>query len=162
MSDLRLQRRALLIVFSAANAICTAAETNTVALASPLPDVGTSLLRLAGAMIFVLAVFFGGVWCFRNWQRLTIHKRSPSRLQVLEVRTLANRQALYLVACDHEKLLIGSSAAGLSTLCRMPNDQCPSSNDDCRGPHDDLGEDSRSPAEPAFARSLRAALPDEP
>ncbi|MCZ7637271.1 MAG: hypothetical protein M5U12_15310 [Verrucomicrobia bacterium] len=34
-----------------------------------VPDVTLSLLRIAGALILVLALFFVGAWLFRNWQR---------------------------------------------------------------------------------------------
>ena len=107
---------ALALAVSAAGA----QSTNATGLTQPLPDVGTSLLRLGGAMVLVLAVFFGGVWCFRNWQRLLAGRRPSSKLQILEVKALGNRQALYLVTVEGQKLLLGSSPAGLTSLCNLP------------------------------------------
>ena len=104
------------------------ASTNVTLLANPLPDAGSSLLRLAGAMVVVLALFFAGIWCFRNWQRLAVGRGPLSKLQILEVKALGNRQALYLVACEDQKLLLGSSPAGLATLCRLPGSPNASSN----------------------------------
>ena len=109
-----------------AYAFCVLVLATSVGMAEPvqptvvsnaLPDVGSSLLRLAGALVVVFAVFFGGVWCFRNWQRLTINRGALSNLRILEVKALGNRQALYLVNCDQRRLLIGSSSAGLTMLC---------------------------------------------
>ena len=41
---------------------------------SSLPEVGFSVLRVFGALAFVLALFLGGVWLFRNWQRFIVQK----------------------------------------------------------------------------------------
>lgn len=94
-----------------------------VPLGTELPDVGLSLLRLVGALALVLAVFFGGVWLFRNWQRLIAGRAQRLRLQVLEARHLGARQALYVVAYDQHRFLVGASPAGLSLLTRLPDDQ---------------------------------------
>jgi flagellar biogenesis protein FliO len=108
-----------MLVLATSASAAAAESTNLTALTHPLPDVGTSLLRVGGAMVVVLAVFFGGIWCFRNWQRLTAGRGVAAKLQVIEVRALANRQALYLVACEGRKLLLGSSSNGLTTLCSL-------------------------------------------
>lgn len=90
-------------------------------LGADLPDVGLSLLRLVGALALVLAVFFGGVWLFRNWQRVITGRSQRQRLRVLEARPLGPRQALYVLAYDQQRFLVGASPAGLSLLTHLPD-----------------------------------------
>src|SRR3954466_6384829 len=76
-------------------------QTNSPAFNSPpLPDVGASLVRVFAALAFVLAIFLGGVWLFRNWQRLTVQRGRAPKLNVVEVRSLGGRHALYVVAYE--------------------------------------------------------------
>jgi len=101
----------------------TAQTTNQMYLSTPLPaampDVGLSLIRILGALALVLGLFLGGVWLFRNWQRLVIHRGRAPRLNVLEVRSLGGRHALYVVGYDQERFLIASSPAGVSLLSHL-------------------------------------------
>jgi flagellar biogenesis protein FliO len=85
----------------------------------PLPDVGLSLLRVLGALALVLAIFLGGVWLFRNWQRLVIQRGRAPRLNVIEVRSLGGRHALYVVGYEQERFLIASSPAGVNLLSHL-------------------------------------------
>ena len=88
---------------------------------TPLPDMGMSLLRVAGALAFVLALFFGGVWLFRNWQRLAVPRGRAPKLAVLEVRSLGNRHALYVVAYEEQRLLLSASPGGVTLLTPLSN-----------------------------------------
>lgn len=88
--------------------------------ATPLPDVGLSVLRLFGALAIVLAVFFGGVWLFRNWQRLVVQNGRAPKLNVMEVRPLGNRHALYVVAYEDQRMLLSSGPAGVTFLSHLP------------------------------------------
>jgi flagellar biogenesis protein FliO len=90
------------------------------ALPSPAPDLGFSILRLISALIFVIALFLGGVWLFRNWQRLRFSKRALPMLNILEVKSLGGRHALYVVGYERERLLIGSSPGGINLLTHLP------------------------------------------
>ena len=94
--------------------------TNALALQTNLPEVGLSAIRAFGALALVLAIFFGGVWLFRNGQRLAWRKAGPPRLSILESRPLGNRFALYVVGYEQQRLLIGSSPAGISLLSQLP------------------------------------------
>jgi flagellar biogenesis protein FliO len=85
-----------------------------------LPDAGTSLLRVCGAMLVVFAVFFGLVWLYRNWQRVLRRTGRMPLLNVTEARSLGNRHTLYVVACGDQRFLIGSSPTGLSLLSQLP------------------------------------------
>jgi flagellar biogenesis protein FliO len=87
---------------------------------SDLPNVGLSAIRALAALAFVLAIFFGGVWLFRNGQRLAWRKNGVPKLAILETRPLGNRFAIYVVGYEQQRLLIGSSPAGLSLLSQLP------------------------------------------
>ena len=127
-------------------ATAAAEVTNAVPIANPLPNAGASLLRVAGAMILVFGLFFAGIWCFRNWQRFSVKRNGPSKLQILEVKALANRQFLYLVACGRQRLLLGSSAAGLTALSQVTE------------PWPDAVAERVSNGKDAFGETLEAAL----
>ncbi len=96
------------------------AGTNAVALPANLPDVGASLLRVFGALALVIALFLGGVWLFRNWQRLTTRRSDAPRLNVLEARSLGGRHALYVVGYEQERFLLASSPTGVNLLSHLP------------------------------------------
>jgi flagellar biogenesis protein FliO len=54
-------------------------------MSSAMPDMGASLLRVFGALGVVIALFLGGVWMFKNWQRLGMRRGATPKLNVLEV-----------------------------------------------------------------------------
>ena len=88
---------------------------------TPLPDSGAALLRVAGALVFVVALFFAGVWAFRRSQLLRLSGQKGPRLQVLDARSLGNRQSLYVVGFERQRLLLGVSPAGIQMLTRLPD-----------------------------------------
>jgi flagellar protein FliO/FliZ len=90
------------------------------ALPGALPDAGSSVLRMFGALIVVIAIFFGGVWLFRNWQRFTLRKGGAPKLNVIEVRSLGQRHALYVVGYDQQRMLLASSPAGVTLVSHLP------------------------------------------
>jgi flagellar biosynthetic protein FliO len=95
--------------------------TNLPAISSALPDMGTSLLRVMGALVLVIAIFLGVVWLFKNWKRLTLRNGATPKLTVLEVRSLGQRQAIYVVAYEQQRLLLASSSAGVTMLSHLPS-----------------------------------------
>jgi flagellar protein FliO/FliZ len=97
-------------------------STNTTlpTLSSPLPDAGASVIRVFGALALVLGIFLGAVWLFRNWQRFTVQKGAGPKLNVLEVRSLGQRQALYIVGYQQQRMLLASSPAGITLLSHLP------------------------------------------
>lgn len=106
------------------------AETNNLTAGVPLtapvlPDAGLSLLRVFGSLALVVGLFLGGVWCFRNWQRLAVYRGRTPKLNVLEVRSLGGRQALYLVGCEQQRFLLASSPAGISLITHLPDAEAP-------------------------------------
>ena len=88
----------------------------------PLPDTGLSVLRVVGSLALVLALFFGGVWVVKNRRRLPGLRCREPRLNVLEVRSLGNRQSLCLIACDQQRLLLAVSPTGVTLLSHLPED----------------------------------------
>ena len=100
-------------------------STNQLSAMSPamntaLPEVGLSLVRVFGALALVLALFFAGVWLFRNWQRLAIQRGRAPQLQILEMKSLGNRQAILVVAFQQQRMLLSSSPAGVTFLSHLP------------------------------------------
>ena len=80
---------------------------------------GGGYTRWHKAKYYVLAVFLGGVWLFRNWQRLVIQRGRTPRLNVLEVRSLGGRHALYVVGYEQERFLVAASPAGVNLVSHL-------------------------------------------
>ena len=95
------------------------ASTSVSALPGALPDAGASVVRVFGALVLVVAIFLGGVWLFKNWQRLTVQKGGGPRLNVLEVRSLGQRQSLYVVGYQQQRMLLAASPAGITLLSHL-------------------------------------------
>ena len=91
---------------------------------TPLPDVGSSVIRLLGALIFVVALFLAGAWGLRRWQQVQLKSAPGPRLAIIDVQSLGSRQTLYVVGYERQRFLIGSSAAGLSLVTHLPEGDC--------------------------------------
>ena len=87
---------------------------------APLPEVGSSILRLFGALIFVVALFLAGAWGLRRWQQTQRQQTVGPRLVVIDVQALGARQTLYVIGYEKQRFLIGSSATGLSLITHLP------------------------------------------
>jgi len=96
---------------------------NALSIPGTLPDTGASILRVLGALVLVISLFLGGVWLFRNWQRLAVRKGRAPRLNVLEVRSLGQRQAIYVVGYQQQRILLASSPAGITLLTHLPEEE---------------------------------------
>jgi flagellar biogenesis protein FliO len=95
--------------------------SSTMGLPSALPDAGASIFRVCGAFFVVVAVFLGGVWLFRNWQRLATQKSGGAKLNLIEVKSLGQRQAIYVVGYQQQRMLIASTPAGVTLLSHLPS-----------------------------------------
>jgi flagellar biogenesis protein FliO len=129
------------------------AQTNltSASVAHELPDSASglfSLLRVLGALALVFAIFFGGLWLFRNWQRAFVNKGRAPRLDVLEVKSLGQRHALYVVGYENQRMLVASSPAGITMLTTLPDDELNATN----------ATDSGNRHKPGFTEALRFAL----
>lgn len=81
---------------------------------------GASVLRVCGAFILVVAVFLAGVWLLKNWQRLAVKRGGGARLNLIEMKTLGPRQAIYVVGYQQQRLLVAASPAGITLLSHLP------------------------------------------
>jgi flagellar biogenesis protein FliO len=95
-------------------------STNLVSTTPALPDASFSVIRVFGALVLVVGLFLAGVWLFKNWQRLALQRGRPSQLQILEMKALGNKHALYVVGYQQQRLLLASSPAGLALLSHLP------------------------------------------
>jgi flagellar biogenesis protein FliO len=102
--------------------VCHAEGTNALTLTpiAVLPDANFSILRVFGSLVLVVALFLGGVWLFRNWQRLAIRQGKAPRLNVLESRSIGGRHSLMVVGYEQQRFLIASSPAGVQMLSSLP------------------------------------------
>lgn len=97
-----------------------AVSTNLPPVSLALPDAGVSLVRVMGALAFVLAIFLGGVWLYRNWQRLARKGGHAPQLQLLETRALGHRHVLYVVGYQQQRLLLAASPGGVALVSHLP------------------------------------------
>jgi flagellar biogenesis protein FliO len=120
--------------------------TNAIAALSPptLPEVGPSILRIFGSLAIVIGIFLGGVWLYRNWQRLTLRRGRVPRLNILETRPLGGRQAIHVIGYESDRFLIASSAAGIQLLSHLPPAEAE--------------ETASATAAPSFAQALNRML----
>lgn len=95
-------------------------STNPPPISQALPDASFSVIRVFGALVLVLGLFLAGVWLFRNWQRLTLQRGRPSQLQILEMKALGGKHALYVVGYQQQRLLLASSPAGVALVSHLP------------------------------------------
>jgi flagellar biogenesis protein FliO len=95
--------------------------TNAVAAAPLLPDAGVSLLRVMGSLAIVLGIFLGGVWLYKNWQRISMQRGRAPKLNILETRPLGARQSLFVVAYEQQRFLVATSPAGVNLVSHLPD-----------------------------------------
>jgi flagellar biogenesis protein FliO len=127
------------------------AETNSPApqlTLPPLPSAGPSIIRVIGALALVLGIFFGGVWLFRNWQRLTLQRGRTPKLNVIETRPLGGKHALYVIGYEQERFLLASSPTGVNLLSHLPA----ATETDASAPA------TETSASPSFAQALTKVL----
>ena len=98
-----------------------AEAANAVSAAPPLPNVGASFIRVLGALALVLGIFLGGVWLFKNWQRLANRSGHAPKLNILESRSLGARQGIFVIGYDKQRFLIASSPTGVNLLSHLPD-----------------------------------------
>lgn len=107
-----------LLVLLAATLSASAADTLTL---GDGPSMTGAVLRMLGSLALVVALFFGGAWLFKNGPRFKAANSAQRKLQVLEAKSLGPRQAVYVVAYENQRMLIGSTGQGLSLLTHLPD-----------------------------------------
>jgi flagellar biogenesis protein FliO len=88
---------------------------------SGMPSMGVAVFRMVGSLALVISLFFAGAWVFRNMHRFKGGGANHRKLQVLEGKSIGPRQALYVVAYEQQRLLIGATAQGLTLLTHLPD-----------------------------------------
>jgi flagellar biogenesis protein FliO len=121
-----MERARILFFFTLPLAALNASADATVASPSPampgasLPDAGASVFRVCGAFVVVVALFLGGVWLVRNWQRLTLQRGAAAKLSLIEMKSLGQRQTLYVIGYQQQRMLLASSPAGVTLVSHLP------------------------------------------
>jgi flagellar biogenesis protein FliO len=75
-----------------------------------------SVVRMLGSMVLVLGLLVVAVRGLKHWRGLGGLGKKEPHIRVIETRSLAQRQTLYLVTCDGQRMLLAGSAAGVSFL----------------------------------------------
>ncbi len=114
-------------------------------LAPGLADTGASVIRVIGAFLLVIGLFFAGVWMFRHWQRAGSKGGRAPKLNLIESRHLGGRQALHVVGYEQARFLITTSPAGTTLLSHLPD-----------APADEPSTDIKAP--PTFSVALAQML----
>ena len=119
-----LRTAGLLAVICGMEVAANAAGTNDLLWPSSAGTSSTSLagaaVRMLGSLVLVLGLLFAGILLFKRWRGLTPGGKQPARIRVLETRSLAQRQTLYLVTCEGQRLLIAGSPMGISLVTQLP------------------------------------------
>jgi len=93
---------------------------NNAAPIADVPDLTSSALRMGGALLIVISLLFVGVWLYKNWQRLAVRRGTAPKLSILEVKSLGQRQAIYVVGYQQQRMLLASSPAGVTLVSHLP------------------------------------------
>jgi flagellar biogenesis protein FliO len=80
---------------------------------------GIVVAVLSRILALVIGLFLGGVWLFRNWQRVSQRGRGP-KLNVLETRSLGGRHTLHVIGYEQERFLIAASPGGVNLVSHLP------------------------------------------
>ena len=107
------------------------------------------MLRVFGALAIVIGIFLGGVWLFRNWQRVLAKRGAAPRLLILESRPLGHRHGLHVIGYEHQRLLIASSPTGVTLISPLA---------DAAPPGERHSAESNHPAGHEFRTHLTRAL----
>jgi flagellar biogenesis protein FliO len=123
----RLKRFATLTIFFSAWCLASAQTfgqiTNSAAVpltAPSLPDTSLSVFRVFGSLALVIGLFLGGVWLFRNWQRLVSQRGRAPKLNILETRSLGGRHTVHVIGYEQQRFLIASSPGGVNLVSHLP------------------------------------------
>ncbi|MEW6302713.1 MAG: flagellar biosynthetic protein FliO [Verrucomicrobiota bacterium] len=87
---------------------------------APGVSLAESVLRLVGGLLFVFGLFLGALWLLKRAPGFLRQRGDARKLQVLEVRSLGPRQALYIVGYERQRYLLAGTPAGVSLLTALP------------------------------------------
>lgn len=90
-------------------------------------DLLASWLRMFGALVTVLSIFFMGVFLFRKYGGALQNKASQGHLKVLEYRALNQKNSMYVLDYQGEKFLVATCQQGSPVLTPLKGE--PSENE---------------------------------
>ena len=82
-------------------------------------SVAAASIRMVGILALMIAAVVGGGQWLRRSRLLGSWKTPQARLSILETRSLGQRQALCLVACDHREWLVSVGPSGIQMLAPL-------------------------------------------
>lgn len=118
----RLQTLLLLLLIAGCAALSVsaapvAASASTASTASAAGDsVAVASVRMIGMLALIIAGVLGAGRWLRHSRMLGSWKTPQARLQIVETRSLGQRQALCLVACDQREWLVAVGPTGIQML----------------------------------------------
>ena len=113
----------LLIAGSAAHSASAAPVTGAAG-----DSVAVASVRMLGMLALIIAGVLGAGRWLRHSRMLGSWKTPQARLQIVETRSVGQRQALCLVACDQREWLVAVGPTGIQMLSPLqPVPACPGS-----------------------------------
>jgi flagellar biosynthetic protein FliO len=106
----------------AAGADTNSASTPSLSPGGSSADLLVSVLRMVGALVFVITLFIAGAWFFKRSRFFSLYQGGPAQLKILESRSLGYRNNLMVVAYSQQRFLVAVSATGVNLLTALPND----------------------------------------
>lgn len=88
-----------------------------------LQDTTTSILRILGALIFVIAIFLIFSWLFKHINFFSTNLQRKGKLQICEIKPIGQRHSLIVLSYENKRLLISTSPNGVNFLCDLPNNE---------------------------------------
>ena len=84
------------------------------------PSVGASLMRVVGALVFVVAIAVISLYALKHFTSGKAVRKSPRRsIKVIETTGLGPNRALHVVQAGGKYLLIGSTPNGISLVAEL-------------------------------------------
>ena len=82
-----------------------------------------SLVQLIGMLLLVLGLFAAFAWSVKRWRLLPQMRGAQNRLQILETKSLGQRNSLMVVGYGEERFLIGTNSTGIQLLGQLPGEK---------------------------------------
>lgn len=81
--------------------------------------IGESVVRMLGGLVLVLGLLVVAVRGLKHWRGISGLAKKEPHIRIIETRSLAQRQTLYLVTCDGQRMLLAGSTAGVNFLTQL-------------------------------------------
>lgn len=79
-------------------------------------------MRVTGALAVVVAVGIAGIYFFKRFLGFGIVRGGAQELQILEMKSLGGRQAMYVVGYRSKRFVLGVSPDRIQLVCRLPDE----------------------------------------